>query len=228
MPASCTSHEASRRVAAMRYDVGLRQEAGLLSEVLEMPCCPGLKRLHWRDQSSSVGFRAAPLGCALPVPYTGGVLPRPPPRPATEAGRRPSMAGCTHTPCARDRLWRFPASGRRAKASSKSREPMYGNRCSFSTRAEFSPATLFSSRPRRQSGPAVEAANPSTEPLELSRSARCFPASSEEQRKNRAKARFFQIRLQVKPRRERLSPTGEPRRRALPRARPGSCPWPRG
>ena len=34
------------------------------------------------------------------------------PRPAPTAGRRPSMAGCPHTPCARDGLWRGPASGK--------------------------------------------------------------------------------------------------------------------
>ena len=46
--------------------------------------------------------RRAHRGCAPPAS----------PRPAPTAGRRPSMAGCPHTPCARDGLWRGPASGK--------------------------------------------------------------------------------------------------------------------
>src|SRR5690606_6833470 len=53
--------------------------------------------------------RISPLQSALPVPAHRGGAPPACPRPAPKAGRRPSMAGCTHTPCARDGPWSFPA-----------------------------------------------------------------------------------------------------------------------
>ena len=46
--------------------------------------------------------RRAHRGCAPPAS----------PRPAPTAGRRPSMAGCPHTPCARDGLWPWSALGK--------------------------------------------------------------------------------------------------------------------
>ncbi len=70
--------------------------------------------------------RRAHRGCALPAS----------PRPAPTAGRWPSMAGCPHTPCARDGLWRGPASGKIEGNSNSNSNNNNSNNSSTSTSTE--------------------------------------------------------------------------------------------